>query len=171
MLSFLLAGMTGTGARDASAASTHPSRTVIAQADPSGSQVDPAGDDTTEEDVPIPPNLLEPGPAPAPSDTTGAPAARTDSTAAPAVRSDSTSAPGGSIPTRADSARSAVPFTPAQTETLFSVPPGVKTGGGKPSVKDPVVVPKRSGGILGLTPVVVLLSLAVVHILVLRAVD
>ena len=133
--------------------------TQIAQADtttdPNGSQID----EDDEEDVPIPPNLLEPETNPPVPDTTAAPGSMPDTT--------------GVLGAPRDSTGTVVPTVPAEPETLFSVPPGTKPGTAiRPGANTVVPAPikKSRGGIFGLTPALVILSLAVVHILVLRAV-
>lgn len=133
----------------ARAAASRSAWTVIAQADttsnPSGPQANPGDDEEDDNGVPIPPNLLEPEPKSVPPDTTGAPAARSDST------------------------RNVVPAIPASPETLRYTPPSETAAAAK--TRPPIVTaPKRRGGILGLTPMVVILGLAVVHFLVVQAV-
>lgn len=135
----------------AHAAASRSGWTVIAQADttsnPSGPQVNPGDDEEDDNGVPIPPNLLEPEPKSVPPDTTGAPAARSDST------------------------RNVVPAIPAPPETLRYTPPSEAAAAAKTKTPLPIVTaPKRRGGILGLTPMVVILGLAVIHFLVVQAV-
>lgn len=130
---------------------------VVAQADtsvaPNGSGDDDEGEED-ENDVKIPPNLLEPEPA----DTTGQPPATQNSL--PLSPADSGAvAPRGQV----------VPPTSALPETLRYAPPGEPSAVAKAPNLVPVA-PKKRGGILGLTPAVMLLGLAVVHILVVKAV-
>lgn len=118
---------------------------------------DPESEDPEEEEVPIPPNLLEDEPI-------VPPAAPPDSLGAPA--------PADSAAAGADTLRF-VPNVPAEPETLFSDPGKVLPGpGDKPPPADPIVERRPSrGGILGLTPIVVLLGLAIIHVLVVRSID
>jgi hypothetical protein len=128
----------------------------LAQADTTSQPIVPqTGESDDEEDdnsVPIPPNLLEPEPGSVPPDSTGAPADSAGILAPPA---------------RGDSTGVVVPANPAQQETLFMHPPdpaAAKTG-------TPVVTaPKHRGGIFGLTPAVVILSLAVLHFFIVQTV-
>lgn len=124
--------------------------TVLAQADttsnPSGPQANPDEGEEDDNGVPIPPNLLEPEPKAAPPDTSGAGAARSDST------------------------RNLVPANPAQPETLRYHQPGTDTAASAKKAPPIVTAPTHRGGILGVTPVVVLLGLAVIHFLVVSAV-
>ena len=119
-------------------------------------QVDTSsGDEGDEDEVPIPPNLLEPtrpsvSPKDAAPDTTGAAAALHDST------------------------RVSLPATPTEPETLRYVQPG---GPGDPRMAPmpgPVLgghTPAKSrAGFFGLGPAVVILGLAVIHFMVLRTV-
>jgi len=115
-----------------------------APADPNATQGE--GEEEDEEDknqVPIPPNILEETPKAAPADTSGA------------------AAPG-------DSAAISIPVQPALPETLRYAPPVDR------SVAAGVVgapkVTKRRGGLFGLGPVIIILGLAVVHFMVLKAV-
>lgn len=141
---------------------------LLAQADttsnPSAPQTDES-DDEEDNGVPIPPNLLEPEPNAVPPDTTGAP----DSTGmvVPPARSDST---GLLIPsTRSDSTGLAIPANPAQQETIRYVQPVDPTSSARTA--PPVVTgPKHRGGIFGLTPAVVILSLAVLHFFIVQTV-
>jgi hypothetical protein len=129
---------------------------LIAQADttshPSMPQTGESDDEEEDNGVPIPPNLLEPEPGSVPPDTTGEPADSAGILAPPA---------------RGDSTGVVVPANPAQRETLFLHPPdpaAVKTG-------TPVVTaPKHRGGVFGLTPAVVILSLAVLHFFIVQTV-
>jgi hypothetical protein len=119
-------------------------------------QADTASETGDEEDeVPIPPNLLEPGLPPSPSkgsapDTTGAAAARHDTT-------------GVSLP-----AASAAP------ETLRYVQPGTQAEPRTPIMPGPVLgthtAAKARPGLFGLGPAIIILGLAVVHFFVFKAV-
>ncbi|HET7498073.1 MAG TPA: hypothetical protein VFM00_07210 [Candidatus Eisenbacteria bacterium] len=130
---------------------------VIAQADTSGNPNGTQGDEGDEEEdngVKIPPNLLEPEPGTVP-DTTGA--------------------PGQNVlpmsPAPSDSGRAIVPVNPALPETIRYVQPTDPAVKGKAPAPNLVPVqPKRKGGIFGLGPAVVILSLAVVHFFVVKAV-
>jgi hypothetical protein len=132
--------------------------TVIAQADtsgnPNGTQGDEGDDEEDDNGVKIPPNLLEPEPGTVP-DTTGAPAPN----ALPVS------------PAPSDSGRAIVPANPALQETIRYVQPTDPAVTGKAPAPNLVpVAPKRKGGIFGLGPAVVILSLAVVHFFVVKAV-
>lgn len=124
--------------------------TVLAQADttsnPGGPEANPDEGEEDDNGVPIPPNLLEPEPKAAPPDTSGAGAARSDST------------------------HNVVPANPAQPETLRYVQPGTDAAASAKKAPPVVTVPKHRGGVFGVTPIVILLSLAVIHILVVSAV-
>ncbi|HYR69676.1 MAG TPA: hypothetical protein VER77_07310 [Candidatus Dormibacteraeota bacterium] len=114
-------------------------------------------------------------------------AARTDSTAA---RPDSTAARPGSTAARSDSvstiqsdSTSTVPadssgagttFKPKGSSVLpdtlqFLPPPGSKTGG-EPKTGDAAAKPKERGGLFGLTPIAILLGIAVLNYFIIRAV-
>lgn len=140
--------------------------TVIAQADtsanPNGTQGDEGDDEEDDNGVKIPPNLLEPEPGTVP-DTTGT---VPDTTAAP-LRNNAIPV----SPTPGDSGRTVVPASPAQQETLRYVQPTDAARSGKAPAPNLVPVPpKWKGGIFGLGPAVVILSLAVVHFFVVKAV-
>jgi hypothetical protein len=118
-------------------------------------QADTASGEGDEDEVPIPPNLLEPTPPPASPkeaapDTTGAAAARHDST------------------------RVSLPATPTEPETLRYVQPGGLGDPRMPPMPGPVLgthtPAKARAGLFGLGPAIVILGLAVIHFLVLRTV-
>lgn len=142
-------------ARPATAQSPRAPWILLAQADTTSNPTAPQTDDSDEEDngVPIPPNLLEPEPNTVPPDTTGAP--------------DSTGIV--SPPARRDSTGLVIPANPAQQETIRYVQP-VDPSSARSAPAPPVVTPKHRGGIFGLTPAVVILSLAVLHFFVVQAV-
>ena len=106
-------------------------------------------EEVEEEDVPIPPNLLEPEPGP--PDTTRAPSALPDTSRAGKALADSAKA-----------------FRAEPPETLHAAPPlgapGTVMPGGAGAKKP------KSGGIWGVTPGVILLGLAALHIFVVRTV-
>jgi len=117
----------------------------VAQADTASQGDDEEEEEEEEDGVPIPSNLLDDEPKSVAPDTTGAAAAR-------------------------DSVATSLP---AEPETLRYVPPGDPAAAAKPGApKAPAIppAPKQKSGLLGLTPAFVLLSLAVLHILVLRTV-
>jgi hypothetical protein len=131
---------------------------VIAQADtsgnPNGTQGDVGDDEEDDNGVKIPPNLLEPEPGTVP---------------------DTTAAPGQNVlpvsPAPSDSGRAIVPVNPALQETIRYVQPTDTDAMRKAPAPNLVpVAPKRKGGIFGLGPAVVILSLAVVHFFVVKAV-
>lgn len=147
----VLAAGASRGVSLASAAPAPEIGRALAQATDPGDPDDPEAEDEDEEEVPIPPNLLDD-----PADTLRAPGAPADSAAF-----------------RPDTLR-VVPNVSAEPETLFSVPPGVgqPAAGSKPIPAEPVVEQKRSrGGILGLTPAVIILGLAVLHLFVIRSIN
>jgi len=133
---------------------------MIAQTtpDPNGSQVD-QGDDE-EEDVPIPPNLLEDDSA----DTTDVPAPPVDAKSAAPDTSGAAAGRNG-----------AGNFIPQVPETLRYVPPGETPPPSaiKPATQAPLVpvAPKKKVGLFGLTPAIVIASLAVLHFFVVKAVN
>jgi hypothetical protein len=131
---------------------------VIAQADTSGNPSRTQGDEGDDEEddngVKIPPNLLDPEPGTVP-DTTGAPGQNVLPVS----------------PAPSDSGRAVVPANPALQETIRYVQPSDPAVKGKAPAPNLVpVAPKRKGGIFGLGPAVVILSLAVVHFFVVKAV-
>ncbi|HYJ33487.1 MAG TPA: hypothetical protein VE326_09740 [Candidatus Binatia bacterium] len=133
---------------------------VIAQADtsgnPNGTQGDEGDDEEDENGVKIPPNLLEPDSDTVAPDTTGAP-----------IRSNAIPV----SPAPIDSGRTVVPAHPAQPETLRYFQPIDSSVAGKAPAPNLVPVPPRKrGGIFGLGSAVVILSLAVVHFFVVKAV-
>ncbi|MGE5178057.1 MAG: hypothetical protein ACM3PF_03090 [Bacteroidota bacterium] len=138
---------------------------------PAYAQVDTSSYLNDEDNVPIPPNLLEKELKP---DSTSAPA-RADTTRAPAA-ADTTAAGRGTV----------IPANPAQPETLRYVPPGDKmietkgapaagAPGGKPRAAIGAVPPetaavKKKAGLFGLGPPIVILGLAVIHFMVVKTV-
>jgi hypothetical protein len=137
---------------------------------PAYAQVDTSSYLNDEDNVPIPPNLLDKGLRP---DSTSAPA-RADTTRAPAA-TDTTAARRGTL----------VPANPAQPETLRYVPPsdkmvdtkGAPSGGGGSEKRAPALgaVPpetavKKKAGLFGLGPTVMIFGLAVIHFMVVKAV-
>lgn len=117
-----------------------------APADPNATQGE--GEEEDDEDknqVPIPPNILEDTPKAAPADTSGA------------------GAPG-------DSAAISIPVQPALPETLRYAPPVDRSVGKAAGVVGAPKVAKRRGGLFGLGPVIIILGLAVIHFMVLKAV-
>lgn len=160
MLAWLGAGSAGQS--PASAAPAPGGWTVVAQADTSFDPDSTQGEEGADEDngVKIPPNLLVPGPDTPPPDSTGA-AAPTDSSGIllPAA------------PAPPDSGRAVMPPQPAEPETIRYVQPNDPAVTGKAPAPNLVpVAPKKKGGVFGMTPAIVILSLAVVHFFVVKSV-
>jgi hypothetical protein len=119
----------------------------LAQADTTGVPAFEGDEEEEEEDVPIPPNLQdsqEPqDPKSAPPDTSGAAAAR-------------------------DSAGVSLPALPDTLHIPDRLPSATQVRGA-PDAAPPPAAPKPKGGIFGLAPIVVILGLAAIHVLVIRA--
>ena len=139
---------------------------------PAYAQVDTSSYMNDEDNVPIPPNLLEKGLKP---DSTSAPA-KPDTTRAPAA-ADTSAARRGTV----------VPANPAQPETLRYIPPsdkmvetkatpgGAAAPAGQPGAAVGALPPETAGvkkkaGLFGLGPPIVILGLAVIHFMVVKAV-